>query len=81
MRVLKLDEHNNVVCIRYNASVLLDNEIESEQGELGQRMLEDGTFVDVPVDPIESEPSIEEQILTETQYQTVLLEMQLFGGM
>ena len=28
-----------------------------------------------PMEPVEPQPSIEEQILVETQYQTVLLEM------
>lgn len=52
-----------------------ENEYVSEIGELGQRRLENGTFENIERKIIETEPTIEEQILTETKYQTVLLEM------
>lgn len=34
-----------------------------------------------PIDPVVPEPSIEEQILAENQYQTALLEMNMMGAM
>lgn len=79
MRFVTLNEDNIVVSIR-NGTKSIDGEFESEIGQIGQRMLEDGTFVDVPIESAEEIPSIEEQILTETQYQTALLEMQMLGG-
>lgn len=34
-----------------------------------------------PVEPIEPQPSIDERILAENQYQTMLLELTTLGGM
>lgn len=54
---------------------LKENEFFSESGELGQQKLLDGTFVNVDQEVVVSEPTIEEKILFEMQYQTTLLEM------
>lgn len=76
MRVIKLT--NDIVTEvkflgdSYDCKV---NEIESEIGEIGQRKLSDGTFEDVEPEVAVPEPSIEEKILFEMQYQTTLLEM------
>jgi hypothetical protein len=51
MRYIKLNENKKIYSIRY-ANEIVDSEIESELGELGQIMLEDGTFIDDPQDII-----------------------------
>lgn len=43
-------------------------------------MQADGMFIDVESVPIEPQPTIEEQILVENQYQTTLLEMNTKGA-
>lgn len=78
-RFIKLDENNKVIAIRYGAEPV-DGEIKSDIGEIGQIRLEDGTFVDPDPEDIIIPPSIGEIILTETQYQTALLEIMMLGG-
>lgn len=81
MHFIRLNEENIVISVRTGKSII-DGEIESETGKLGQRLLEDGTFVDVPLEPVEPQPTIEEHILAENQYQTMLLELTtILGGM
>jgi len=74
MRFIKLNSESVVIAIRFGTEIV-DGEIQSDNGELGQRMLSDGTFEDVPIETIEPTPSIEEEILFENKYQTMLLEM------
>lgn len=76
MRFIRLDDENKVVSIR-NGKSIVAGEIQSDIGEIGQIMQEDGTFIDTPIEPIEPQATIEEQILAEKQYQTALLEMQM----
>lgn len=71
--------------VRFGTKAVGD-EIESDIGELGQQMLDDGTFVDIEedvgisgeVDP--PAPTTEEKLLAETKYQTLLLEMATGGA-
>lgn len=76
-RFITLDSEKNIVGIRF-AEKIVENEIESEIGELGQIMNEDGTFSDVIMKQLEPQPTFEQvaqSTLLETQYQTVLIEM------
>lgn len=45
MRYIRLDENRKVISVRYGSEIL-EGEIESEFGEVGQIMLHDGTFID-----------------------------------
>ena len=69
MRFITL-KNNKVVAIRQGQS-MVEGEIQSDIGELGQ-ILVDGVFVDAPVEPITPQPSIEEQ-LTEIKEQNLIL--------
>lgn len=80
LRFIKLDENNKIISIRYGQEIV-QGEIQSNTGELGQIMQPDGSFITPEPDPIEPEPTIEEQILFETQYQTAVLEILSLGGM
>lgn len=79
-RFIRLNEENIVISVRFGEEII-NGEIESGIGELGQRMLSNGMFEDVPIEYTIPDPTIEEQILSENQYQTALLEMQVLGGM
>ncbi len=80
MRFIKLDENNKVISIRYGKSIV-EEEIQSDLGELGQIMQSDGTFIDDQTPQPDSVPSLQEQIYAESLYQTALLEMQqMLGG-
>jgi len=73
-RFISIDKKNIIVGIRYGKA-LAKGEIESKTGELGQIMQDNGTFIDSEPVLIEPQPSIEKEILFETKYQTMLLEM------
>ena len=80
MRFITLDENNIITSIRIGKEIV-EGEIQSDIGEIGQIMQPDGTFIDAPVEHIEPQATIEEQIFAENQYQTALLEMQqMLGG-
>lgn len=49
-RFIRLDMNNKVIGVR-TAQTIVDGEIESETGELGQIMQPDGTFIDDPTPP------------------------------
>lgn len=61
-RFITLDSNNKVIGIRNGLSIV-EGEIESDVGEIGQIMQGDGTFI--TPDPIPTEPvkSLDEQIL------------------
>lgn len=63
MRIIRLDGENKVIGIRHG-KVLGEGEMFSEEGELGQIMLEDGTFVWPDPEPEPEEPyeTIEEKL-------------------
>lgn len=47
MRFIKLNENNKIISIREGPSIV-EGEIQSDTGELGQIMQPDGTFIDDP---------------------------------
>lgn len=61
MRYIKLDENNRVVAVR-KAKSIVEGEIQSDIGEQGQIMQEDGTFIDAPIEPIETQPTLEDKV-------------------
>lgn len=79
MRFIKINHENKVVSIRHGKDIL-EGEIQSDTGELGQIMLEDGTFITPEPEPMKPQTSIKEHIYAENLYQTALLEMQMLGG-
>ena len=64
MRFITLDKNNQVVSVRYGTEIV-DGEIPSDVGELGQIMKEDGSFVNPsenpPIQPGQPTLSIEER--------------------
>lgn len=62
MRLIKLDDSNKVIAVRTGAKTIHEGEIESEQGEFGQIMLPDGTFVTPEPESSTPEPTIEDKI-------------------
>lgn len=82
MRFIRLDESNKVISIRFGSSIL-DGEIQSDIGELGQIMQPDGTFVWPEPEPVEPVPSLEEmtmQTLLNTEYLVILSEIENLGA-
>lgn len=61
MKFIRIDENNKVVGIRFGVE-MVDGEIESELGELGQIMQPDGTFISPEPEPIELVPTLEDKI-------------------
>lgn len=55
MRFITLDENNKIIAIRFAQSIV-DGEIQSDAGEVGQIMQADGTFIDAPIEPISPQP-------------------------
>jgi len=72
-RYIKLDSKNKVISIRYGSSIV-EGEIQSVSGEIGQIMQEDGIFVDAPLEPIEVKPTLEEQIASLQQDNLILMD-------
>lgn len=60
-RYIKLDENNKVIAIRFGNSIV-EGEIESEAGELGQTMATGGIFTDPEPEPTELQPTLEDKI-------------------
>ena len=56
-RFITLDANKKLISIR-NGKSIVEGEIQSDIGELGQIMQPDGTFIDAPVEPIEPQPYI-----------------------
>lgn len=54
-RYITLDANNKVSNIRY-AKVIIEDEIQSDIGEIGQIMQIDGTFITPEPEPVESTP-------------------------
>lgn len=78
-RFILLDENNKVIAIRYGPEIV-EGEIESETGEIGQIRQEDGTFINPPPEEPDEQVSLSERIYAEILYQTALLELQMLGG-
>lgn len=60
-RYITLDENNIIISIRCG-NERVGNEIESDLGEIGQKLLEDGTFVDIEQEETKEEISMEDKI-------------------
>ncbi len=60
-RFIILNENNIIMGIRYAQSIV-DGEIESVIGEIGQIMQSDGTFIDEPIEPTEPQITLEDKI-------------------
>ena len=56
-----LDENNEVKNIRFGTSIV-DGEIESDIGEIGQVMQPDGSFITPETEPVEPQPTLEDKI-------------------
>lgn len=59
MRYIRLNENNKITSIRYGESIV-NGEIESEFGELGQLMQHNGTFIDDPQDEIDRQNALKQ---------------------
>lgn len=76
MRFIKIN-NNKVVGVRFGSEIV-DGEIQSDIGDIDQILLDDGTFIDPSVEPIEPQPTLEEmqtQILLNTEYLVVMSEL------
>lgn len=77
MRFITLDENNKVKRIR-EADEIVDGEIQSDTGELGQIMQPDGTFITPEPESVEPVPTLEEmqmQTLLNTEYLVIISEI------
>lgn len=59
-RYIRFNEDNLIISVRWGSEIV-DGEIESEHGEIGQRLV-DGEFIDVPVEPQTPIETMEEKI-------------------
>lgn len=77
MRYIRLDENNLVVSVR-NGPSIVEGEIESDIGDLGQIRQPDGTFITPEPSSAELQPSMDEiqtQILLNTEYLVIISEI------
>jgi hypothetical protein len=61
MRFIILDTKNKVIATREGRE-LIEGEIQSELGELGQIMQEDNSFIDAPIETFTPQPTLEDKI-------------------
>jgi hypothetical protein len=76
-RFIILNNNNKVIAERFGTTIL-DGEIESDNGAVGQIMQPDGSFVDPEPEPVEPLPTLEEmqmQTLLNTEYLVVMSEI------
>lgn len=76
MRFITLDENNKVTGIRLGASIV-QGEIQSDTGEIGQIMQPDGTFITpepMPVEPTPYQPANSEiaQMISDLQADLII---------
>lgn len=65
MRIIEIDKTTNmVICVKELSEdyVLQENEIQSNSGELGQLLQEDGTFINPQSTQINLETTLEDKI-------------------
>lgn len=60
-RYIKLDSNNKVISIRYGQSIV-EGEIQSDIGELGQIRQSDGTFITPEPTSVTPEPTLEDKV-------------------
>lgn len=79
MRYIRLNETNKIIAIRYGESIV-DGEVQSETGDLGQLRQQDGSFINDPT-PIPPQPPSDIDLLkadlAEQKLQTQLLDLKL----
>lgn len=73
-RYITLDADNKVISIRFG-QFIVEGEIQSDSGELGQIMQADGTFATPPVDPVIPQKTLEEQIAELKQDNLILMDV------
>ncbi len=61
MRFIRLDTNNTVIAVRQGVRIV-DGEIQSDIGEIGQQLLDDGTFIDTTESTPETTITLEEKI-------------------
>jgi hypothetical protein len=77
-RYILLDSNNKVKAERYGPTIV-EGEIESEIGEVGQIMQDDGTFID-DLTPIEQPPSRMDLMQEQIDQLTIMLGDALLEG-
>lgn len=60
-RYIRLDESNKVIGIRFGVAIV-EGEIQSDTGGIGQIMQPDGTFITPEPETIESVPTLEDKV-------------------
>lgn len=72
-RYIILDDNNIVISVREGTEIV-ENEIESTLGELGQKRLEDGNFISLPIEPQPHIPSNTEiaQMISDLQADLII---------
>lgn len=73
-RYIILDSNNKVIAIRTGPSIV-EGEIQSYIGEIGQIMQADGTFIDDPTPPPTPQPTLEEQIAALKEDNLILMDV------
>lgn len=61
MRFITLNKNNRIIGIRFGEKIV-EGEIQSDIGELGQIMKENGTFIDVTNEKVEPQPTLEDKV-------------------
>jgi hypothetical protein len=61
MRFIKLDDENRIIAIRLGKTIV-DGEIQSDIGNIGQIMQQDGTFITPEPEITESQTTLEDKI-------------------
>jgi hypothetical protein len=72
-RFITLNENNTIVGIRTGISIV-EGEIESVFGEIGQIMQLDGTFINPTIEPVVVKPTLEEQMIQLQQDNLILMD-------
>ena len=60
-RYIRLSDDNEVIGIRFGTSIV-EGELQSETGELGQIMQPDGTFITPEAAPTEPQPTLDDKV-------------------
>lgn len=60
-KYIRLGENNQVIGIRFGTSIV-EGEIQSDTGEIGQIMQPEGTFIDPEPAPVEPAPTLEDKV-------------------
>lgn len=72
-RFIRLDSNKKVISVRIGTAII-EGEIESETGDCGQIMQEDGTFITPEPTPIAHQPTLEERLEQLQQNNLILMD-------